>query len=96
MSKKLKCFFPTLLVLNAVVSIFKLIGVYARMELINCIAEGQSNKSIVHWIALVVSLIFSEYITLVIIQAAEIKIKKHTSSVQLKLSRTNVRTYHCR
>lgn len=76
MSKKLKCFFPTLLVLNAIVSIFKLIGVYARMELINCIAEGQSNKSIVHWIALVVSLIFSEYITLVIIQAAEIKIKK--------------------
>lgn len=76
MSKKLKCFFPMLLVLNAIVSILKLIGVYARMELINCIAEGQSNNRIAHYIAIVVFLLFAEYMALVVIQVTEIRIKK--------------------
>lgn len=76
MSKRTKTFFPTLLVLNAIVSILRLAGVYARMLLINRIYAGQSNESVANCIAIVIILIFVEYVVLVIIQAAEINIKK--------------------
>lgn len=76
MSQKLRTFFPTILLLNTAVWLTELVCVFIRMQLIDDIA-GVQNGAVLPDVALVVALIFAEYLFLLAAQAAEIRIKKN-------------------